>query len=96
MRRAIGRANAALEQKGQKVGAMRYANLDVRQIVGTAVNSLGSVAQTVEVTAGTIGAFSSKKAVAPPPQLPHPEKITVSAAVQCASKSNKHLRAIKL
>jgi uncharacterized protein len=27
MKRAIGRANAALEQKGQKVGALRFANL---------------------------------------------------------------------
>src|SRR5437899_12946109 len=34
MRRAVGRATAALEQKGQKVGALRFANLDVKQVVG--------------------------------------------------------------
>ena len=34
MRRAAGRANAALEQKGQKVGALRFANVDVTQIRG--------------------------------------------------------------
>jgi hypothetical protein len=36
MKRAIGRAHAALEQKGQKVGALRFASLDVRQIIGIA------------------------------------------------------------
>jgi len=34
MKRAVGRASAALEQKGQKVGALRFANLDVKQLVG--------------------------------------------------------------
>jgi len=32
MKRAVGRASAALEQKGQKVGALRFANLDVKQL----------------------------------------------------------------
>src|SRR5207249_10404595 len=32
MKRAIGRANLALGQKGQKVGALRFARLDVRQL----------------------------------------------------------------
>ncbi len=36
MRRAVGRASAALEQKGQKLGALRYASLDVKQVVGIA------------------------------------------------------------
>jgi uncharacterized protein YggE len=34
MRRAVGRANAALEQKGQKVGTLRFASLDVNQLIG--------------------------------------------------------------
>jgi uncharacterized protein YggE len=34
MRCAVGRATALLEQKGQKVGALRFANLDVKQLVG--------------------------------------------------------------
>ena len=36
MKRAIGRANAELEQKGLKVGALRFASLDVRPLVGIA------------------------------------------------------------
>jgi hypothetical protein len=34
MRRAGERANAAPEQKGQKVGVLRFASLDVKQLVG--------------------------------------------------------------
>ena len=34
MKRAVGRATAALDEKGQKVGGLRFANLDVKQIVG--------------------------------------------------------------
>jgi uncharacterized protein YggE len=84
MRRAVGRANAALEQKGQKVGALRFASLDVKQIVGVARLEMGTTAETVDTSNG-IGIFS-KKAVpaAPPPPLPRPEKITVGATVQCA------------
>ena len=36
MRRAIGRAAIALEQKGQKLGALRYMSLDVKQLYGVA------------------------------------------------------------
>jgi len=83
MRRALGRANAALEQKGQKVGALRFASVDVKQLVGVARFDGVSLNQTVEVTSGV----SSHKAALPPPPpppLPRPEKITVSATVQCA------------
>jgi hypothetical protein len=34
MKRAVGRASTALEQKGQKLGALRYMTLDVKQIYG--------------------------------------------------------------
>lgn len=82
MQRAIGRANAALEQKGQKVGALRYASLDVKQLMGVAQFVPAQLTQTVEVTSGL---FTRNKVVAPPP-LPSlsPVKMTVSATVQCA------------
>lgn len=90
MRRALGRAQAALEQKGQKVGALRFANLDVKQLVGVSRMDVYQVAQyraaameTVEVTSGAGGGYP-KKVPPPPPALPQPEKITVSATVQCA------------
>lgn len=88
MRRAVGRANAALEQKGQKVGSLRFANLDVKQIVGVSRMDVYQLAQlstmqTVEVSGGGGGGYAKKAPVAPPP-LPQPEKITVSATVQCA------------
>ena len=80
MRRAIGRANAALEQKGQKVGALRFASLDVKELMGVA--RFGELAFVAQLEPGVVG--KSKAAAAPPPPLPRPEKITVSATVQCA------------
>jgi uncharacterized protein YggE len=87
MRRAIGRASIALEQKGQKLGGLRYMNLDVQQPIGVVVSQLQSfqtmASETVEVSSG--GGFWNKKAAAPPPPPPpQPEKITVRASVQCA------------
>lgn len=86
MRRAFGRASVALEQKGQKVGALRYASLDVKQLVGVArLETYPGMAQSVEVTRGGGGLFGAHKAAPPPPPPPaNPEKITVSATVQCA------------
>jgi uncharacterized protein len=80
MKRAIGRANAALEQKGQKVGALRFASLDVKQLIGVAEFNRLSLLSELEIS--SIG--KAKTAAAPPPPLPRPEKITVSAMVQCA------------
>jgi uncharacterized protein len=89
MRRAVGRATAALEQKGQKVGALRFANLDVKQLVGVSRMDVYQMAQysvaameTVTVSGG--GGGNAKKMASPPPPIPQPEKITVSATVQCA------------
>lgn len=90
MRRAVGRASVALEQKGQKVGALRYASLDVSQLVGVAQFERAeySVAALESVTkpGGGLFGFAKKPAAPPPPPPPpaHPEKITVSATVQCA------------
>jgi uncharacterized protein len=81
MKRAVGRATAALDQKGQKVGSLRFANLDVQQIVGVSPMQVASLT-LLEVTAGA--ADSRTKAATSQPPLPQPEKITVSATVQCA------------
>jgi uncharacterized protein YggE len=88
MKRAIGRANAALEQKGQKVGALRFASLDVKQLVGVAqIMDLPLNGRNFEQFAKLESGVASTVSAAPPPPpppLPHPEKIKVSATVQCA------------
>lgn len=89
MRSAMGRATAVLEQKGQKVGTLRFANLDVKQIVGASSMDVYTLAEyngyaATETSRGS-GLFGmAKKVAAPPPPPPQPEKITVSATVQCA------------
>jgi uncharacterized protein YggE len=81
MQRAIGRAATALEQKGQKLGALRYMSLDVKQIYGVArLESFATTTETVELS----GMFKERKATPPPMPPPTPQKITVSASVQCA------------
>jgi len=87
MRRAMGRASIALEQKGQKLGALRYMSLDVRQLVGVAQLQSGfamsSVAESVEVNGSSL--WNGKRSAPPPPlPPPQPQKIAVSASVQCA------------
>lgn len=91
MRSAMGRATAVLEQKGQKIGTLRFANLDVRQIVGVSNMDVYSLAEyngflSSADSFGAGGVFGRAKKVAapPPPPPPQPEKITVSATVQCA------------
>jgi uncharacterized protein len=87
MRRAVGRASIALEQKGQKLGALRYMSLDVKQLVGVAeLQSLPLyTAEIVELHAAGGGSRRDKRPP-PPPPLPQaqPQKIAVSASVQCA------------
>jgi len=94
MRSAMGRATAVLEQKGQKVGTLRFANLDIKQMVGVSSMDAYSVAEynafntsvaALSSPSGGRGWFGgAKKLTAPPPPPPQPEKITVSATVQCA------------
>ena len=83
MRRAIGRASIALEQKGQKLGALRYMSLDVKQLVG--VDQMQSYTSLNEEVS-TSSTFFNRKAPPPPPPMPvpQPQKIAVSASVQCA------------
>jgi uncharacterized protein YggE len=90
MRRAMGRASAALEQKGQKIGALLFANLDVKQLIGVSqiseysIGGLYGRSDTVDVTTGGGWGRARKAAPPPPPPIPQPEKITVTATVQCA------------
>jgi uncharacterized protein len=82
MRHAVGRAAVALEQKGQKLGALRYMSLDVKQLVGVArLESFPAAMEAVEVEAGR-SSFGMRKSPLPPPVSP--EKNAVMASVQCA------------
>jgi len=82
MHRAMGRASAALEQKGQKVGSLRYASLDVRQLMGVArLEPAQMMMESAEVSAG---AFDTRRRMASPLPPVAPERITVTATVQCA------------
>jgi uncharacterized protein YggE len=84
MRCAVGRATALLEQKGQKVGSLRFANLDVKQLVGVSSMNVYAMSEfnSVQTSTASVGGWGAKKA--PPAPPPPPEKITVSATVQCA------------
>lgn len=88
MRRAVGRASIALEQKGQKLGALRYMSLDVKQLVGVAqLESVdASTAFDQNLISNMPGLLGKHQRTAPPPPMPppQPQKITVSASVQCA------------
>lgn len=88
MRRAMGRASIALEQKGQKLGALRYMSLDVRQLVGVAqlqTLPMYGASELVELNSGaSLGMHKQRTAPPPPLPPPQPQKIAVSASVQCA------------
>ena len=84
MRRAMGRASIALEQKGQKLGGLRYMSLDVKQLYGVANLDYGHNVGSAEIATSRSEIFSLKKVSPPPPPPSRPEKITVTANVQCA------------
>ena len=90
MQRALGRATIALEQTKQKLGPARSVNLEVSNLVG--IRQIGGMEffsfDKLESTNGPSyggGIFGGAKKMAPPPPPPpvQPEKITISAAVQC-------------
>jgi uncharacterized protein len=83
MRRAIGRASTALEQKGQKLGGLRYMSLDVQHLLGVAQLQSYTVEASTAMASGG-GIFTHNKAAPPPLPPSQPEKITVRASVQCA------------
>ena len=83
MRHAIGRASAALEQKGQKLGTLRYMSVDVKQLAAVAQLQPYLANEVVEVLAST----GEKRYATPPPAPPppaSPDKLSVTASVQCA------------
>jgi len=80
MRRAVGRANAALEQKGQKVGVLRFANVDVTQLRAISEFGVGGLSTQMSYARG----IASTTPAAPLPPMPRPEKIVLSATIQCA------------
>jgi uncharacterized protein YggE len=87
MRRAIGRASIAIEQKGQKLGGIRYMSLDVQQLIGVAqVEGLAQLQPGVSESVSVKEGFWSRKSATPPPPppVPQPEKVKVRASVQCA------------
>ncbi|HEX4425332.1 MAG TPA: SIMPL domain-containing protein [Terriglobales bacterium] len=87
MRRAIGRASIALEQKGQKLGTLRYMSLDVKHLEGVAqlqTMELYSTDRLAGLDKGFLGRNKGVPAPPPPPPPQRPEKITVDASVQCA------------
>lgn len=85
MHNAVERAKAALVQNNQKAGAVRYASVDVQQLVGVSQYDVAQL-QATDVVKESGGLFSMHKAATPPPPPPpvQPGKITVSATVQCA------------
>jgi uncharacterized protein YggE len=85
MKHAMGRANAALKSKGQRGGAVRFANLDDgcrRMNVYSRQEYNAMLTQTVDVSSG-VGKSEARRA-APPAPVPQPGKISVTATLQCA------------
>ena len=85
MKNAVGRATAALAQTGQKIGAIRYATVDVQRLMG--VETTSNFLSLDKLTSLPEG-LARNRAYAPPPPPPPlpslaPEKITVSSTVQC-------------
>ena len=93
MHRAAGRATVALEQTKQKLGPARSVSLEVQNLVGIEqiqgfqYDALSSL----EERSSGVGIFGGAKKMAPPPPPPpvQPEKITITASVQCVFSIEK-------
>jgi uncharacterized protein YggE len=81
MKNAVGRATSALAQTGQKAGAIRYASVDVRQLETVTRVSDYMTMENVQ-SPGVVGQAARARTPATLPSL-SPEKIKVSATVQC-------------
>lgn len=80
MKNAVGRATSALAQTGQKAGAIRYASVDVQRLTGLVQVAGGLVAaEPIE----SLGLANKRERFTAPLPTVAPEKITVSATVQC-------------
>lgn len=83
MRRAEARARAALEGNGRGLGPLRHASVDVQRLAAAVrIDGLPAINETIEVSSGAYTRSDRSRNVAPLP-LPSPEKIRVSASVQC-------------
>lgn len=88
MQRALGRATVALEQSHQKLGSVRFVNLEVKNMTGIAeIRSQ----YMEENESGGMSLFAHKKAAPPPPMAPpvQPGKINVTATIQCIFQIEK-------
>jgi uncharacterized protein YggE len=85
MHNATGRADSALKEKGQKLGTLRYANLDVKQLMGVARLESPQFMEFALLQDGALGPSGAarRQASTPPIAVARPEKITVTATVQC-------------
>ncbi len=85
MSRAVGRATVALEQKGQKLGTLRYASVDVKQVAGVArLYSVDGLQMSDAAAFAAKGKELATPSAAGYPTTTQPEKIRVTASVQCA------------
>jgi uncharacterized protein YggE len=75
-RRAEMRARAALGDS-RKLGALRYVSVDVQQPIGIARFEAMPVMMVAEM------GVAKARAPEPPPMLPSPEKIRITATVHC-------------
>lgn len=89
MQRAIGRATVALEQSHQKLGPVRFVNLEVRGLTGIEEIRSRGLDRLALFVPGVVGEY--KKAASPSPPAPpmQPEKITVTATIQCVFQIEK-------
>jgi uncharacterized protein YggE len=87
MHRAAGRATVALEQTKQKLGPARSVSLEVHNLIGIAeIQGMQFYAgDSLEERSSGAGIFggAKKMALPPPPPPVQPEKITITASVQC-------------
>ena len=91
MQRAVGRATVALGETRQRLGPARSVSLEVRNLVGVAlIEGLPFYSEAEEPEGGGgKGIFTARRAAAPPPPPVSPEKITITASVQCVFQIEK-------
>lgn len=91
MQRAQGRATTALEQNKQKLGPVRFVNLEVGDLGGMA-KMIQTFAVEATDKASSDSWFSKHKVPSPappPPPTENPEKITVKATIQAVFQIEK-------
>jgi uncharacterized protein YggE len=98
MHRAAGRATVALEQTKQKLGPARSVSLEVQNLIGLEliqglpddINAYENGERPSSSGGGLFSLGAAKKMAPPPPPPPvQPEKITITASVQCVFQIEK-------